>query len=159
MMDPQRARKLEQWFAASFKSMPGGYEGVCELPDCPITARKLGEAARGLARLSLGEAVYLASMARRPDMLRALADQVDGGESAAQALERLSRNGMYQAAHMAEHVDLAEQDGIYTAAEVQDAIQKSSELVRAAHEIHDAALKLTPGPVAVATNSVRTAAE
>lgn len=149
MMDAQSGRDLEQWFASRFKSMPGGFEGACSLPDCPITARKLGEASRGLARVSLGDALFLCAAKGRADLLRALADQIDGGESAEQALARLARAGMYRAAHLAERVEQAEEDGVYTAAELHEVRQNAAENLSSAVAVNDAAQKLTPGPVAV----------
>ena len=147
MMDAQTARELEQWFASRFKAMTGGFEGACSLPDCPITARKLGEASRGLARVSLGDALYLCAAKGRADLLRALADQIDGGESAEQALARLARAALYSTAHLAERVERAEEDGVYTAAEVHELQQDSAKNLQSAVAVNEATQKLNPGPV------------
>ena len=147
MMDAQTARDLEQWFAGQFKAMPGGFEGACSLPDYPITARKLGEASRALARVSLADALYLCAAKGRADLLRMLADQIDGGESATQALARLARAALYSTAHLAERVERAEEDGVYTAAEVHELQQDSAKNLQSAVAVNEATQKLNPGPV------------
>ena len=76
-----------------------------------------------------------------------LADQIDGGESATQALARLARAALYSTAHLAERVERAEEDGVYTAAEVHELQQDSAKNLQSAVAVNEATQKLNPGPV------------
>lgn len=147
-MSPDDARRLEQWFALQLRAMPGGYEGACSMPDSPISADTLSKASRGLRRVTLGDALYLASVNGRADLLRALADRIDS-EAMAESLSDVSRTSVHDAASLDHVIADAERDGRYSAAEVHDIRQAAAKVLRDAQAVTQRAEALRPGPVAV----------
>lgn len=146
-MNATDCRRLEQWFAAQFKAMAGGYTRACALPGSPIGLEKLSQAGQGRARLWLGDAIYLAEANGRADLLRTLADQIDGGESEAQRITRLARQHCYHGADLARKIDEMDADGVRSAGEVHEVRTQASEHLRQAQDLMKAAEALVTGPV------------
>mgnify|MGYP003631253127 CR=1 FL=1 len=145
-MNIGREIRRERWFAAQFKEMPGGYSAACEWPGAPITAPVLGMVARGERRLHLATALWLAAVNDRPDLLRGLADMIDGHEGVGD-LASLGHRDVYESARLAETIDLAEQDGIRTSGEIHEIRQHASANLQNAVELNERAGRLKSGPI------------
>jgi hypothetical protein len=145
-MNIDRAVRWERWFALQFREMPGGYEGACNWPGSPIKPAVLGMISAGTRRMPLGAALWLCSNNDRSDLLRSLADLVDGQDGSGDFL-RLTRKDLFDSAHLAETVDRALEDGRLTSAELHEIQREVSQNLQNATEIAARFARLKTGPI------------
>lgn len=147
MMDYHEARRLGPWAARQFKAQPGGYEGACGLPDAPLSAAKLSECGLGNRRLSVDELIWLCAANGRADVLRNLADFIDGGEGEEVRIGRVSRQTCYAAADLARRIEDMDADQVRTAGEVHEVRGHAAALLAEATRLTKLAEGLETGPV------------
>lgn len=138
--------RRERWFAAQFKDMPGGYSAACEWPGSPVSAPVLGMVARGERRLHLAAALWLVKVNDRADLLRGLAEMVDGQEGVGD-IARLGHRDVYDSAALAQTIDAAFENGHVSSGEVHEIQQRAATNLQNAVDLNARAMRLKPGPV------------